>query len=407
MMPRVYTPFLDAIDARGPQLVTMLRRWAEINSGTYNLAGLEAMRAELREAFAPLGGEMSEVGVPPAKVVDSRGEEVETPLGKALVIRKRPEAPIRVLLNIHYDTVFGADSPFQRTEMVDADTLRGPGVVDANGGIVVMLAALEAFEASPWAKGIGWEVILNPDEEIGSVGSAALLKEAAARNHIGLVFEPAWADGSLVGERKGSGNYTVIVHGRAAHAGRDFEKGRNAIVVLAELVTKLSVPPAPGVIINCGKIEGGSAATNIVPDLAIARFNVRVGDATDLLAAQTHFDLASRAARVRPRDGFTVSIDGGFTSPPKVLDDRSARLLGHIRDCARQLGMELNVVSSGGVSDGNKLAAAGLPVIDSLGPVGGELHSDREYVRVGSIAQRAKMTALLLMKLGYGEITVP
>ena len=405
MMRRVYTPFLNRIDARAADVVATLRRWSEINSGTYHGAGLARMLAELRQASAPLCGEMREVELPPAKSIDSRGEVVESPLGNALVIRKRPDAPVRVLLVIHYDTVFPPQSPFQRTEMVDAETLRGPGVVDAKGGIVVMLEALRALEASPWAERIGWEVILNSDEEIGSVGSAALLREAAARNTLGLVYEPAWADGSIVGPRKGSGNYTVVVRGRAAHAGRDFERGRNAIVGLAKVIARVTEATPPGIIINCGQVEGGGPATNIVPDLAIARFNVRVTEPPDAMKVFTTFDLAVR--EVRRRDGLSVELDGGLTSPPKPLDERSRALLDHVLACGRTLGMSMNVVASGGTCDGNKLAAAGLPVMDSLGPVGGELHSDREYVRVSSLAERAKLSAMLLMKLASGEIVAP
>src|SRR5688500_12453423 len=117
MMGGVYKPFLDAIDAAAPELVATLQRWSEINSGTTNLAGLSAMLAELRTAFAPLGGEMSEVELPLAKTIDSRGDTIESPLGKALVIRKRSDAALRVVLVIHYDTVFAANSSFQRTEL--------------------------------------------------------------------------------------------------------------------------------------------------------------------------------------------------------------------------------------------------------------------------------------------------
>src|SRR6185503_18576279 len=98
------------------------------------------------------------------------------------------------------------------------------------GGIVVMLTALRALERSPFAEKIGWEVLLNPDEEIGSPNSSALLVEAARRNHLGLIFEPAMSDGSLVGSRKGSGTFTATIKGRAAHAGRDFANGRSAIL---------------------------------------------------------------------------------------------------------------------------------------------------------------------------------
>jgi glutamate carboxypeptidase len=139
--------------------------------------------------------------------------------------------------------------------------------------------------------------------------------------------------------------------------------------------------------------------------LAIARFNVRATAADDQRTIETMF--ARAADEVRRRDGIRVDVSGGFASPPKPLDARSSKLLDHVLACGRELDMNLNVVASGGTCDGNKLAAAGLPVVDSLGPVGGELHNDREYVRIGSLPQRAKLTALLLTKLANGEIGAP
>jgi glutamate carboxypeptidase len=159
-----------------------------------------------------------------------------------------------------------------------------------------------------------------------------------------------------------------------------------------------------GVIINCGRIEGGGA-TNIVPDLAIGRFNVRATTPADQRLAEQR--IASAAAEVGRRDGISVTLHGGFNSPPKPLDARSAALMDHVIATGHDLGLSLSHKPGGGTCDGNKLAAAGLPVVDSLGPVGGELHSDREYVRVASLAERAKLTALLLMKLAAGELRVP
>ncbi|MGB7160763.1 MAG: hydrolase [Tepidisphaeraceae bacterium] len=389
-------------------------RWADINSGSYHLPGLTRMLDTLEAEFASLGGERRRIQLPPASEIDAHGNVVEHPLGEALLVRKRPDARVRVLLNIHYDTVYGPTHPFQRAEMIDPDTCRGPGVVDAKGGIVVMLTALRALERTAVAGQLGWEVLLNPDEEIGSPGSAALLREAAARNHVGLVFEPAMRDGSLVGQRKGSGNLTAVVRGRAAHAGRDFAAGRSAILALADLIGRIdaigstgltaSQTGMPDVTINCGRIEGGGA-TNIVPDLAIGRFNVRVSTAAQQHSVEQAF--RTIAADVAQRDGITIALHGGFTSPPKPLDARSAHLMDHIITCGRDIGLSLTHGPSGGTCDGNKLAAAGLPVVDSLGPVGGDLHSDREYLHVPSLVERAKLTALLLMKLASGEIAPP
>jgi glutamate carboxypeptidase len=400
-------PSFDSIEDRHPGDVALLRHWAEINSGTYNLDGLAEMEQELQGAFvdALRPDTIESIELPPAPSVDGSGNVVTSPLGKALRFTKRANAKTRVLLVIHYDTVFSIDHPFQRTQMLDgADALNGPGVVDAKGGILVMLSALRALEESGAAENIGWEVILNPDEEIGTPGSAQLLREAVTRNHLGLVYEPALADGSLVGARKGSGTFTIVVRGRPAHAGRDFDKGRSAIFAMAELIRALPPKPRPGLIINCGKIQGGSAV-NIVPDLAVASFNVRADTADDRFWFEQLVHGA--ASQLEQKEGIRVSLHGQFNSPPKPLDARSAKLMEAVLACGRELGLNMEVRPSGGTCDGNKLAAAGLPVVDSLGPVGGDLHSEREYVLLGSLVERAKLTALLLHKLASGEIAPP
>ena len=394
---------LQWIDGQRQWMLDTLRDWAETNSCTHNPDGLAEMERKLSQAFASLAGTEQRIELESARVVNSRGDVVPQPLGRALLFTKRPNAPLRVLLNIHYDTVYPPTGSFQRTVLLDPHTLRGPGVADAKGGILVMLTALAALERSEFADRIGWEVLLNPDEEIGSPGSAGLLAEAAKRNHLGLVYEPALPDGMLVGARKGSGIYTAVVHGKAAHAGRNFEDGRSAILALAELIRLLEEDAArhPGIVINCGQIEGGGAL-NVVPDLAIGRFNVRAGNNDDRDFIDHQFRVHARG--VERRDGIRIDLTGGFHSPPKPLDDRSARLMNAIIDTGQHLGLSLVHRPSGGTCDGNKLAAAGLPVVDSLGPVGGELHSEREYVLVPTLTERAKLSALLLLRLATGEL---
>ena len=390
------------IDGQREPVTRLLRDWSAINSGSRNLPGLARMCDAIRAEFGSLGAEMRVLDLDPEQVIDSAGNVVASPLGRAISIVKRPTAPVRVLLNIHYDTVFGPDHPFQSVTQQDADTLVGPGVVDAKGGLVVMLTALRAFEQSSVAERVSWEVLINPDEEIGSPGSAPILREAATRNQVGLLFEPAMSDGNLVGARKGSGNFTAIVRGRAAHAGRDFHAGRSAIVGLAELITRVDAMQSDieGATINCGKVEGGGAL-NIVPDLAIGRFNARATTPEQARVIESRLaDLVREVARAR--DGITIDLRGGFHAPPKVLDGPTTRLMDLILDAARELGMNLTHHPSGGASDGNKLAAVGLPVVDTLGPVGGNLHSDREFVKILSLAERAKLTALVLIKLASG-----
>jgi glutamate carboxypeptidase len=391
------------IDAQRETMTRLLIDWANINSGSLNLDGLSRQADAIAHEFAPLGGEMRLLETDAAESIDPRGNIVRLPLGRAISITKRADAPVRVLLNIHYDTVYGADHPFQRAQHRDTDTLSGPGVADAKGGIVVMLTALRAIErSSALRERLGWEVLINPDEEIGSPGSVGLLREAAKQNHYGLVFEPATPDGNLIGARRGSATFTVVVRGRAAHAGRDFQLGRSAILALADLIRTIDESQRAlggGVTINCGKIEGGGAV-NVVPDLAIARFNARAVNAEEQHAIESL--LAREVEALSRRDGISATLHGKFFSPPKPLDERSARLMDQVLSSARELGMNLTHKPGGGACDGNKLVAAGLAVVDTMGVVGGELHSEREYVRLDSLVPRAKLAALALVRLAGG-----
>src|SRR5208283_1245581 len=262
-----YLPHLQWIDGQESRMIDLLTGWVNVNSGTQNLPGLNEVLTLLEEEFSKLGGENERITLDPQQLEHSTGTPVQLPLGRALLIRKRPTAAFRVLLCCHMDTVYAADHPFQKAVRVADNILRGPGVTDAKGGLMVMLVALQAFERSPWAEKVGWEVLINPDEEIGSPGSAPLLIQAAKRNHLGLVFEPSLPDGNLVGARKGSGNFTVIARGKAAHAGRNPQLGRNAIDALARFIVGLAslAGSGDGITTNVGYIQGGGPV-NVVPD---------------------------------------------------------------------------------------------------------------------------------------------
>ena len=206
-----YLPYLDWLSTQSAEMIALTERWANINSGSYNIKGLRTMRAALADAFATLGGMAEIIPLAPLRQIDAHGESVMIEMAEALTIRKRPEAKLQVLFVGHMDTVYGIDHPFQKTMKLPGNILNGPGVADLKGGLVIMLHALMALERSPWAENIGWQVSLNPDEEIGSIASDPLLKAAAAGKTLGLVYEPALADGTLAGARKGSGNFTIVV----------------------------------------------------------------------------------------------------------------------------------------------------------------------------------------------------
>ena len=383
-----------ALPARTPGLAALLESWSLINSGSGHLAGLARMRAALRTEFTRAF---------PAALVEE--PELVGTTARALRLRLRPSAPRQILLNGHYDTVYEAADPFQFCTRPDADTLRGPGVADMKGGIVVMLAALRAFEQLPNAAALGWEILLTPDEETGSHGSAPLFVEAAARHTFALVFEPARPTGAIVRSRKGTGSFTATCHGRAAHAAQVPNPGRNAILALAEFLLAAAKIPAelPGVLVNVGNIRGGGAATNVVPDFAASELDVRITRIADRepLLARLH-DLA---AVISARDGFRLELTGNFNRPPKECGPTEESAFVAWQQAARDLGLAPpDWVHSGGGSDGNLLFAAGLANLDAVGPLGDHLHSDRECVVISSLANRAQIAALFLHRYATGEV---
>lgn len=394
-MPPI-NPYLNAIDSDLPQMVDLLQSWANINSGSDNLAGLANMLTSIKAAFSPLQGTIHTLSIPPRTKIDSHGNVLDIPNGQAFHMTKHMKAPIKVLLAGHMDTVFGLESPFQHCERLDQNTLRGPGVADMKGGLIVMLKALETLEKSPFAGKIGWEVLITPDEETGSSGSAPFYVEAAKRNNIGLVFEPALPDGALVSSRKGSANFAVVAKGRAAHVGRDFHVGRNAISSLVRFIVETETlnDSEKGITLNIGHIEGGGPV-NIVPDLAICRFNVRINDPKDLLMVRKKLNDA--VAIGNSHDGIQLTLHEITSREPKIFDKKHKSLFDALNRCATDLGTPLQYRPSGGVCDGNILSAAGLPTIDTLGVVGGNIHTVNEYMLINSLTERAKLVAYFLM----------
>jgi glutamate carboxypeptidase len=403
MTKSAYHPALDWIAAQRGRMLQRVTDWANINTFSFNTAGLTRLADILAGEFSALGGQIQRHDLPPAESIDHRAQTVRTPLGQALSINKRPLAALRILLNIHMDTVYPPGDSFQAVSEIGDGKLCGPGVADAKGGIAVMLTALEAFERFAASGRIGWQVLLNPDEEIGSPGSAELLAVAAKNHHFGLLFEPALADGALVDRRRGSGNFSIIIRGRSAHAGRDFAKGRNAVLAAAQLALRLHAlnESGSGVTVNVSAIDGGSPA-NVVPDLAVCRVNIRT---TELQDEQRILSLVNGLiSELNSGDGVSAELSGRFASAPKVPDDRTDQLLDAIISCGRDLGLSLSHRPSGGASDGNKLAAAGLPNIDSLGVRGDQIHSAGEFLVIDSLVERTQLVALLLLKLAAGDI---
>ena len=202
---------LDTISSSQDRMVSTLVEWSHLNSGSKNAAGLAKMRIELAKAFQVLPGEVSDISLSEGSYVEADGTVSNVIYEPSLLATVRPTAPIQIVFTGHYDTVFPENSHFQATRMIDNETMNGPGVADMKGGILVMLEALKAFESHPSATQVGYNILLSPDEEIGSPGSAPILHKLGQQADIGLTYEPALADGSMAGARKGSGNFALIV----------------------------------------------------------------------------------------------------------------------------------------------------------------------------------------------------
>ncbi len=394
-------PSIAALPARTAELGALLERWANINSGSGHAAGLARMADTLRADFSR--------AFPSATIADigTDAPGFNPPGSRALRIRLRPAAPTQVFLCGHYDTVYEANDAFQVCRWLDATTLNGPGVADMKGGLVTILAALQAFEATPHAASVGWEVLLTPDEETGSHGTAHLFRAAARDHRFGFVFEPGRPNGNIIHSRKGTGGLVATCHGRAAHAAKVPNDGRSAILALAEFLLEAAKIPTemPGVMVNIGNIRGGAAATNVVPHFAESEIDIRITQTADGPPLLARFQ--ALADRINARDGLKLTLKGGFNRPPKKCLPAEEAVFPEWQRAARDVGVpEFTWVHGGGGSDGNFLTAGGLPNLDGIGPIGDNLHSDREFCRVETIAPRAQIVALFLHRVAVGEITL-
>ncbi len=287
----------------------------------------------------------------------------------------------------------------------DGVVLNGPGVADMKGGIAVMLAALKAVEKSPAPDRFGSVVVINSDEEVGSLSSASLLAQAARGKRAALTYEPAaLPDGTLAGARPGSGNFGIIVRGRSAHDAllgfvRLNQDGRNALLAAADLALRLDRLKRDGLSVNSSRIEGGSPS-NVVPDLAILRVNMR--PRTPDIEADAKREIDALIAAIAAERDVTIELRGEFGRPPKPMTSEAEALFELVKKAGADLGQAIAWKPSGGVCDGNNIAACGVPVVDTMGVRGGKIHSMEEFLITGSLPERAALSALTILRLAAG-----
>ena len=361
--------------------------------------GLARLRAWFRARFERLGASIDEIpGDEKPAWIAQPGQPADAAPPVALRAVARGGAGRPVLLTGHLDTVHDPFGSFKELRRLTATRAEGPGAIDMKGGLVCMLHALEALAEAGVRP--AWTVLLNSDEETGSLHSQRAIRAearaAAAVGGLGLAMEPALPDGAIVLERLGSATFRIECEGRAAHAVRDFAQGVSAVNALAARVLEASrlVDLDAGTVVNIGPLEGGKA-TNIVADRARAWGNVRFRDAVreDALRAALAA-LATAADAPLPR----TRVEYEPNRPAKPETPAVRALAEEVRAIGAALGQKVGFGKSGGVSDGNLMQAEGLPTIDTMGPVGGNLHRTDEYIELDSLAPRAATLAILLAR---------
>lgn len=402
-MHRSLHDLIHSLQLSHQTMIAQLHQFCEINSSSSNIMGLNTMRQALNSVFIPLADEIKTITFPPVPYINMSGDTSMVLCADALYIRKRPELENRVLLSGHMDTVYDLQDPFQKLTFINDNHLNGPGVADMKGGLIVMLHALQAFERTPFSQQIGWDVLISADEEIGSPASLKFLEKIAPSYKIALVYEPAMdLNGTFAKNRKGSGKMTLVAKGKAAHAGRAFHLGRNAIVYIAQVITDINNlnNKRAGVTINTGLISGGSAL-NVVAEKAVAKFDIRISEQDDENWCRQEID---NILRKHQRNDYELNVYIDFLRPVKKINKRTDILFKRIGIIGKEMDLDINWHDSGGCCDGNNLAQFDLGVIDTLGVIGDHIHSSDEFIVLDSLVERSILSALLLVDLAQGNL---
>ena len=392
---------LDAIrgiaEAGLPAYLDDLERLVNVDCGSYTSAGVN----EIADWVA---ADMAANGASVERLPDPGGKYADTVIGTFEI---RPGAGPRLLLIGHMDTVFPDGTVAERPFRIEDGNALGPGVSDMKGGLLLGLRAVAALGAFAGGKldRLPFESITfvaNPDEEIGSPSSTPHIRRLAERADACFVLEGARASGDFVSARKGIADLRITIHGRAAHAGVEPEKGRSAILAGAELTRGIHALNGrwPDVTANVGVFNAG-IRPNVVPDRAELHVDIRAMTAASLAAARAAIaDLA--AAPAVPDVTIEVEMMAGWAPMEKL--DRSGRLADHVIALAGRLGYGTRDVATGGASDANTTSGMGVPTIDGLGPIGGMDHSPAEYLEVDSIVPRLALFAALLLEVGRDPV---
>ena len=368
-----------------PSMVSLLKRLVETESPSHEKSAVDKVGKIIIEEVESLGGEISIIqnettGNHIIARFDQHSSMEETNTNKGF------------LMLCHMDTVFPlgtlAKMPFHEKD----GKILGPGVSDMKAGAVVCLTALRALLDDNLMPSAPITALFTSDEETGSLTSRKWIEELANNAQLVLVLEPGMPDGSIKTWRKGVGDFHILAHGQAAHAGGNHENGRNAIEEIAHQVLAIQglTDYNRGTTLNVGVIQGGTVV-NVVPDTAWIDVDLRVmepGEAERIIEAINNLQPVL--------EGCSLEISGELNRPPMPHDELMQTTFDHAREIAARNGIVLTAAGTGGASDANFVAPLGIPVLDGLGAIGGDYHSEKEYIIKDSLVSRTRLLAILL-----------
>ena len=382
--------FLPKLQAYQQELLERLELIVNIDSGTGQREGIDRIMKYLEQWLETMGFSV--------QLHNSDG------YGQNLVARLRGNGGVRLLLVGHLDTVYSAGAVVTRPFQVIDGLAFGPGVIDMKSGVLMGVYSLRALLDSGFEQFGEIIVVFNNDEEVGSVGSAPLLREIARQVDVGFVLESSRSEEVITKSRKGADKYVMVVTGIPAHSGAEPHKGRSAVIELAHKMIAIHNLNMlyPGVTFNVTRLSS-SEPLNIVPEVACCHISVRAYNEQGLSKAAKALEQVATGCSIPDTRTKLTRTRGRapYTATPEIL-----QLVEMAQEEGKALGLSIVAEGKGGLSDANLLMEVGIPVLDSLGPIGGGMHDlNREHLRVDSIPLRGALLAGLISRLCLSKFT--
>ena len=366
------------------QYLSELKPLINTDCGTYTPAGVTKIADLMTEKYESIGWQVTR-------------HPLNEKVGPALIATNKPEAEeYDVLMIGHLDTVFPEGTVAKWSLTTDGEKAYGPGVADMKSGQLNMFMASRALPADVSDR-MSIAVLMNPDEEIGSVYSGDLVRSMAKKSRCVLVAEAARVDGSLVKARKGMAHYAVEISGKAAHAGNEPQNGVSAITELAHWITTLNKETnfETGTTLNFGTVTGGTGS-NVVPDFASTDLDIRFWNNDDYAVLEKQI---AEMVATPSLAGISINLIRKAYKPAFTPSEDGKKLMAVIEKSGQDMGLDITWQAVGGGSDANLTGALGVPTIDGLGPIGGGMHSHNEFLVLGSIEPRLNLLRNVLINL--------